>query len=589
MRRLGKGLRTAMRHLSMAKDSAKLPGVGDSGSCRSLRAPPERASTTGTGMTTACVNGCCVDSLEAEEVRTTLGEGGVPCWHTRPHDRPHKFITLFTSLSDEDYIVSTMQNAANTPPRTQEHLSGNMGVGELVMSVLAFSSPLTTVAGFIPVLLMFSGYTAPGIYLLLTAMLIVFSVGFVKMSRTVKNPGGFYSFVTAGLGKPAGLGGAFLALFGYIAIGYFAPPLFAVTLQGFIVNTFNGPDIPWYWFALAIIVVTSALAYHRIDLSAKVLTTVMILESTMVVIFDVASFVTTGARADQGIGFSLPWITDAGLGLALLFAVGNFFGFEATVIYRDEVKNPDKTIPRATYLAVAGIGAFYALAAWAYIAFVGSDNVQAAAEGNTVNLFFDSATVLLGKIFSDIATILLITSILASMLSVQNIAARYSFSLAADRVLPSFLGRVHPRHKSPFVSSLVIGGLWGAATVIFSVLGISPDSLYPIASGSGSFAVLLLMLITSLSVFVYFVRHHRSSNESAWKTMVAPLISFIFLGVITYLAIQNYPDLIGGSGVITTVFMTFTFALFVGGIFYAYFLRNKRPDVYARLGRQKIT
>jgi amino acid transporter len=463
-----------------------------------------------------------------------------------------------------------------------------MGVGELVMSVLAFSSPLTTVAGFIPVLLMFSGHTAPGIYIVLTAMLLIFSVGFVKMARSVENPGGFYAFVTAGLGKPAGLGGAFLALFGYMFIGYFAPPLFAVTLQGFVKGTFNGPDIPWYWYALGIIAVTTALAYHRIDLSAKVLTTVMLLEVTVVVIFDIFSFVTSGARAAHGLGFSMPWLTDAGLGLALLFAVGNFFGFEATVIYREEVKNPEKTIPRATYLAVIGIGLFYAIAAWAYITFIGADNVQAAAAENTVNLFFDSASALVGKIFSDVATVLLITSILASMLSVQNIAARYSFSLATDRVLPSALGRVHPHHKSPFVSSVAIGLIWGVATVIFSILGISPDNLYPIASGSGSFAVLLLMFITSLAVFVYFFRRRRTEPELFWQTIVAPIVSFIFLGVITYLSIANYSDLIGGSTLMTAIFMTVTFAFFLGGIVYAFILRAKRPDVYARLGRQKI-
>ncbi|MFJ5956595.1 APC family permease [Paenarthrobacter sp. NPDC092416] len=484
-------------------------------------------------------------------------------------------------------MSSSTKGKPITPTQTQEHkLSGNMGVGELVMNVLAFSSPLTTVAGTLPVMLLFSGHTAPGIYLLVTLMLLIFSVGFVKMSRSVEAPGGFYSFVTAGLGKPAGLGGALLALVGYVFIGFFAPSLFALTLQSFVVNTLGGPDIPWYWYGLGIIVVTTLLAYNRIDLSAKVLTVVMLLESTVVIIFDVAAF--ASGDVSQGVGFSMPWITDAGLGLALLFAVGNFFGFEATVIYRDEVKNPDRTIPRATYLAVVGIGLFYAVAAWAYTAFLGADNVQEAAKANTVNLFNDGATTLVGKIFADIGVVLLITSILASMLSIQNIAARYSFSLAADGALPKALGRVHPRHKSPYVSAVGVGLLWAVATVVFTVVGVPPEALYPIASGSGTFSVLLLMFITSFAVMVYFVRRRSFAPESVWKTIVAPIVSVIFLGLITYLAIANYPELIGGSAVMTAIFMTFTFALFFGGIVYAYFLRSKRPDVYARLGRQKI-
>ncbi|MFK0003105.1 APC family permease [Paenarthrobacter sp. NPDC090522] len=484
-------------------------------------------------------------------------------------------------------MSSSTKGKPIAPTQTQEHkLSGNMGVGELVMNVLAFSSPLTTVAGTLPVMLLFSGHTAPGIYLLVTLMLLIFSVGFVKMSRSVEAPGGFYSFVTAGLGKPAGLGGALLALVGYVFIGFFAPSLFALTLQSFVVNTLGGPDIPWYWYGLGIIAVTTLLAYNRIDLSAKVLTVVMLLESAVVIIFDVAAF--ASGDVSQGVGFSMPWITDAGLGLALLFAVGNFFGFEATVIYRDEVKNPDRTIPRATYLAVVGIGLFYAVAAWAYTAFLGADNVQEEAKANTVNLFNDGAIALVGKIFADIGVVLLITSILASMLSIQNIAARYSFSLAADGALPKALGRVHPRHKSPYISAVGVGLVWAVATVVFTLVGVAPEALYPIASGSGTFSVLLLMFITSFAVLVYFVRRRSFAPESVWKTIVAPIVSVIFLGLITYLAIANYPELIGGSMVMTAIFMTFTFALFIGGIIYAYFLRSKRPDVYARLGRQKI-
>ncbi|MGO4434308.1 APC family permease, partial [Paenarthrobacter sp. RAF9] len=82
---------------------------------------------------------------------------------------------------------NTTLEAPKVSLQTRENrLSGNMGVGELVMNVLAFSSPLATVAGTLPVLLMFSGQTAPAIYLLVTLMLLIFSVGFVKMSRSVQ-------------------------------------------------------------------------------------------------------------------------------------------------------------------------------------------------------------------------------------------------------------------------------------------------------------------------------------------------------------------------------------------------------------------
>lgn len=466
----------------------------------------------------------------------------------------------------------------------EDRLRGNMGVGELVMSVLAFSSPLTTVAGFIPVLLIFSGHTAPGIYLLLTLMLLIFAVGFVKMSADLKNPGGFYSFITVSLGKPAGLGGAILALFGYLVLGFFAPALFAATIQPFVVS-FGGPEIAWYWYALSITIVTTTLAYRKIDLSAKVLSIVMGLEIVVVLIFNIAAF-SNGRGSTESIAFALPTVGDAGLGLALLFAVGNFFGFEATVIYRDEVKNPDKTIPRATYTAIIGIGVFYALAAWAYIAFFGADSARSAAEANTSALFNDALAGMVGKTFSDIATLLLITSVLASMLSIQNIASRYGFTLAQDRALPAIFGRVHPTQKSPYMSAASVGILWGAGVVVFSVIGASPVVIYTVAAGSGGFALLLLITVASLSVFVYFQRQRARNPQSVWKTVVAPLVSFVFLAVIVFMACTNYPELIGGSITVTVVFMTTTAMTVLGGIGYALYLRKRRPDCYARLGRK---
>lgn len=468
---------------------------------------------------------------------------------------------------------------------SDERLSGNMGVIEVAMSVLAFSAPLTTVAGFIPVLLMFSGASAPAIYVALTVMLILFSVGFVKMSKYVQNPGGFYSFISKGLGKPSGLGSATLALFGYILIGFFGAPFFGVMLEG-LVTGLGGPDIPWYIYGIALVLLTTLLAYNRIDLSAKVLSIIMGLEIVVVIIFDVFAFA-TGASSGTDATLTLPSFGDATLGLALLFATGNFLGFEATVIYRDEVKNPERTIPRATYLAVAGIGIFYAIAAWAYIALIGSGDAQSVAEGSLATLFTDSMNQMVGKVVTDIANVLLLTSVLASVLSIQNVSARYGFMLSKDRVLPAFLGRVHPRHKSPYLAALVTGALWIVATIVFALLGTDPVVLYTVAVGSGCFAIIFLIFIASLAVFIFFARRHKSDPQSIFKTLIAPILSFLMLGVITYLSIANYKDLIAGDIVTSIVLIAVTFLTAVVGLVAAWRLKVSRPEIYARLGLQR--
>ncbi|MEU1953463.1 APC family permease [Nocardia rhamnosiphila] len=466
-------------------------------------------------------------------------------------------------------------------------LQGSMGVFELVMSVLAFSAPLTTTAGFIPVLLTYSGASAPSIYLMVTVLLLIFAVGFVAMARSVPNPGGFYAFVTAGLGRSAGLGSAFLALFGYLAIGFFGPAFFAITLKGFLEPTFGFPEISWYWYGLGLVVLTTALAYRRIDLSAKVLTTVMALEIIAVIVFEVAAFIHGGPADGGGAGFTLPSTSDGALGLAVLFVVANFLGFEATVIYREEVKDPAKTIPRAVYGAVGGVGVFYAITAWAFVAYFGADKSAGAAQADTPNLFSSALTSLVGHIVYDIVAVLLISSVVAAMLSIQNASARYLFSLGSDNVLPSVLGKVHRQHKSPYVAATMVGVLWATLVVVFTVTSTAPEGLYPKAVGVGTLAIIVEMLVASIAVLGYFLRRSTAlAGLTIWQTTVAPCIATLGLGAVTYLAVANFSELLGESGIVSTVFVILTFSLPVAGFAYARILRRRRHEIYDRIGRQ---
>ena len=69
-----------------------------------------------------------------------------------------------------------------------------------------------------------------------------------------------------------------------------------------------------------------------------------------------------------------------GLGAALVFVIGSFMGFEATAIFAEEAENPERTIPRATYAAVALIAGFYAFSTWAITQYYGPAAAQATAQ-----------------------------------------------------------------------------------------------------------------------------------------------------------------------------------------------------------------
>jgi amino acid transporter len=68
-----------------------------------------------------------------------------------------------------------------------------------------------------------------------------------------------------------------------------------------------------------------------------------------------------GAEGPTIAPFKMDEILSGSPGLGILFASACFLGFEATAIYRAEVVDPDRTVPRATYLAVGFITVFYVI------------------------------------------------------------------------------------------------------------------------------------------------------------------------------------------------------------------------------------
>ncbi|MEA2323229.1 MAG: hypothetical protein QOD81_3079, partial [Solirubrobacteraceae bacterium] len=67
--------------------------------------------------------------------------------------------------------------------------------GAAPLAAMMFNVPLTVLGG---------GYGAPAAFLIATVVLTVFSVGYIEMSRRVTSAGGFYTFITRGLGPIPG-------------------------------------------------------------------------------------------------------------------------------------------------------------------------------------------------------------------------------------------------------------------------------------------------------------------------------------------------------------------------------------------------
>ncbi|BCI55914.1 putative amino acid permease [Mycolicibacterium litorale] len=432
----------------------------------------------------------------------------------------------------------------------------------------------------------FGGSSAPIAYVIATGILLAFAAGLATMSRFVPNPGAFYAYVTSGLGKHAGLGGAFLAIFAYWLIATATYAFFGSAANRLVVG-FGGPDIAWYWWQILGWACVGFVGYRNIELSAKVLTVAMVLEVAIVVIFDFSIILRGGA---EGLGFPAiesEIFSSGNIAIAVLFSVLCFIGFESTAIFREEAKNPEKTVPRAMYLSVLLVGIFYAISVGLMILAYGQSKAQEVAAQNPAGMFDEALGTYAGAIFRDICAVLLLNSVLASVITLTNMLSRYLYALGNDGVLPKALGQAHPKHRSPYRASLVVTAMIGLLGAPFMFISAEPMVFYANMVGVGMYALTVLMVLASVAVLVFF-RRNPQSGTSVVKTTVAPAVSIISFAFVLYLATTNMDLISGLTGGLAVALVVVTYLVIAAGIAVAAIYRRARPEAFRRIGRQEL-
>ncbi|MGH8775961.1 MAG: APC family permease [Jiangellaceae bacterium] len=473
---------------------------------------------------------------------------------------------------------------ADSVSRTLAH--NRLGVPSVVFFVLSAATPLTVVAGVVT-----TGFAVTGIiglpvaFVAIAALLALFSVGYVAMSRHITNAGAFYTYVTHGLGKPFGVSAAWMALFAYNAlqvglygiIGVAAAPL---------VERWLDVTVEWWVIALVAWAIVGVLGVLRVDINGKVLAVLLLTEMAIILIY---AFSYLANPADGEVTYdtlAIANLFETGVGAILVLAVLGFVGFEASVVYSEESRNPRRTIQMATYVSIVIIGLVYVISSWAMSVATGPDEIVAFTQENGAGTIFVLADTFLGSTWVTIGETLFVTSVLAAMISFHNTCARYGFALGRERVLLGALGQTSPRSGAPVVASIIQSVVGLAVIVIWAVLDLDPlVQLFFYAGTTGGFGVLALIAITAIAVITFFARD--PSGENAWRRMIAPVLAAILLVVVVILAVANYDTLIGvpPDDSLRWILPGIYVVLFGLGLLWARYLRQSRPDVYELIGR----
>lgn len=461
--------------------------------------------------------------------------------------------------------------------------ANRLGVPAVVFFVMSAAAPLTVVAGVVTTGYAVTGATAiPAAFVLVALILGLFSVGYVAMARRITNAGAFYAYVTRGLGRPAGVAAAWVALVAYnlMQVGLYGAVGAAATP---LLDRWCGVAPPWWAVALVAWALVAVLGVLRVDVNGGLLAALLIAELVVIVVFTAAEL------AHPAAGY--PWqplsphaLFHPGAGALLVLATTGFVGFESAVVFSEESRDPGRTVPVATYTSVGLIAAVYALAAWAMAVATGPARIVAEARRQGPELIFNLARGDLGGPAADLGHLLFLTSVLAAMISFHGTTARYMFALGRERVLPAVLGTTS-RSGAPKAGSLTQSAVGLLAIAVFAAGGWDPVvHLFFWGGTTGAFGILLLLAATALAVLCFAVRH--PTAEPAWRRLVLPALAAAALLLVLDLAVENLTTLLGtgphAPGPRLVPWAYGGIALFGAG--WALVLRRVRPDVYATIG-----
>lgn len=463
--------------------------------------------------------------------------------------------------------------------------AGALGTASITFFVVSAAAPIVAIAGGFPLGMMFGdGAGFAGMLLLCMGILLLFAAGYTAMARHAVSAGGFYSLVARGLGGTAGGGAAMIGLIAYNAMQIGLYGMFGVALRNLLLD-YGGVDLPWYLYCALAWACIAVLGYRQVDLSAKILSVLVVAEYIAVLVLDGAILRKGGAHGINLRSFG-PLVLSGTPSIGFLFCFAGFMGFEATTIYGEEARNPERTVPRATYFAVLLIGLFYALSMWCLTLGQGVDQLVPHLKSLTdiTSFMFDLATRYVGHWLSATMSVLFVTSIFAGLLAFHNAASRYFFALGREGLLPAALGRTHGAHQSPHIGSLLQSALAFVVVAIFAITRSDPVlTLFSWLTNLGTLGIIAAMGLAAAAVPVFFWRRP-DIDPGLFRGTLAPVISCVALWAIFALANLHFNVLTGSEGVWNIVLPGLVEAAAVVGVARARQLRFTAPARFSALG-----
>jgi amino acid transporter len=430
------------------------------------------------------------------------------------------------------------------PPR-EELRADAIGFVEALVIGLNATSPAYSIAAVIGPLVVIAGVHAPGIMLASFVPMLLIASAFFHLNRVDKDCGTTFSWVTRAMGPWAGwLGGWAITMTGVLVVGSLADVGVSFALQG--VGLDGAADNTWIrqGLAVALILVMTAICVAGTEGSARLQNVLIIAQVVFLLIFAAVAFyqVYAGRSSLDSIDPSLDWLNPFSVGgsaltSGLLLGVFIYWGWESAVNLTEETGGSASAPGLAGVWSTVILLVTYLAVAFAVVAYAGTGFLADNADEEEA-IFPLLASEVLGG-WDWIVYFAVATSAIASTQTTIIPASRTALSMARRSALPASFGHIHPRFRTPDVSTW-----WVAAIAIgwYLVVNlISENALFDSLSAL-SLLIAFYYALTGVACAVYFRRHLTESVKNLVLIGVGPVVGAVLLVWLLVASVRDLSD-----------------------------------------------
>ena len=431
-----------------------------------------------------------------------------------------------------------------TPPSEQPlKLRANaIGLPGVLFQSVTTMAPAGAVAFSLGAAIPFTGGALPLAVLIALVACVLVALNIGLMAKYLPSAGGYFTYVTHGLGPQVGWLTGWLFTFTYVLFIPLTLLVLGPATDSFLSSTFHlsfGPN-GWIIYALIFAVIAFALTFFGVKISADVGVVLGLIE---IIVFGVLSIflIISAGKGNTIATFNPASSQQSGLGgwqgvlFGMLFAFLAFSGFESSAILGEESHNPRRIVPRAILLATICIGVFYVFCSYAGVVGWGFNKI--AAYPGDPNPWGTMATRVWGP-FAFIAILAILNSALGNANAGINAGARMLYAMGRIKAFPGVLGRTN-RYRTPGLAIFLVL-IVGTLIMLWFGLVYGPTTAFAFTGALLTVPILLVYMATCLSVPFFYLREHRDEFHVV-RHVILPAIPFILLAVVIYFQFVPLP------------------------------------------------